>query len=473
MFVSPAVPSFDSEQVPHPVQVCLLVTLLLSMPPDAKPISRVDAIHQGVSRNYDLLARRLEQHRLEILGRAAWRSYSPNVFLDATYRQTPYFSGPNFVADRFVDYTAGAGWRSIIGTTVAAAVVVNQDVGGNTPLTNELSLSVSQPLLKDAWLAGGSLPLREADLLAAVQKEIYRGEINTLIASIDSAYWDLALAESDLQIKTRSRDRAKQQYEDTKENIRRGIIADVEIYIVEENVVFFEQELLRTDQSLRFARRRLAELLALDPETILDAEDELVSPSMSLPDRQPTVDVGLQQSPVILAQAKRTQLAAVRFRYAWNQALPTLNVNAGMKLFRYPSPEANVGLTLAVPLDRGAISASVENARIDNERAEVELRNQQARVQFELENNITDLELNVRLLSLATKRVELAELKLGAQNDKYKNGISTLADVVRFQRDLDEALIASQRVIRAVHVGRAKLLTTQGTLANTVGVAIQ
>jgi len=458
------------------VATSLLIALLLTVPlalPDAKKISRVEAIHQGVSRNYDLLGRRLEQHRLEILGRAAWRPYSPNVFLDATYRQTPYFLGPNFVADRFVDYTAGAGWRSIIGTTVAAAVVVSQDVRGNTPLANELSLSVSQPLLKDAWLAGGALPLREADLLAAVQKEIYRGELNALIASIDGAYWDLALAESDLQIKTRSRDRAKQQYEDTKENIRRGIIADVEIYIVEENVVFFEQELLRTDQVLRLARRRLAELLALDPETILDAEDELVGPSLSLPDRQPTVDVGLQQSPVILAQARRTELAAVRFRYAWNQALPSLTVSAGMKLFRYPTPEANVGLTLAVPLDRGAISAGVENARIDNERAEVELRNQQARVQFELENAITDLELNVRLLSLATKRVELAELKLSAQNDKYKNGISTLADVVRFQRDLDEALIASQRVIRAVHVGRARLLTSQGTLANTVGVALQ
>jgi outer membrane protein len=306
-----------------------------------------------------------------------------------------------------------------------------------------------------------------------IQKEIYRGEINTLIANIESAYWDLALAESDLQIKTRSRDRAKQQFEDTAENIRRGIIADVEIYIVEENVVIFEQELLRTDQTLATARRRLAELLALEPDELLDAEDELVKPTLTAPSRQATVKLGLEQSPAILAQLRRSELASARYGYASNQALPALNLNAGVAVFRYAIPEATVGLSLSVPLDRGAISSAVESSRIDNEKQEVELRNQQSKVQFEIENALAELELNLRLLSFATKRVELAELKLGAQNDKYKNGISTLADVVRFQRDLDDALIASQRLIRAVHVGQSKLLSSQGTLAKTVGVGLE
>ena len=142
-------------------------------------------------------------------------------------------------------------------------------------------------------------------------------------------------------------------------------------------------------------------------------------------------------------------------------------------MLRYPEPSASVGVRLTVPLDRGAISATVESARIDNERQQIELQNLQAKVRFELENALTELELNLRLLSLATKRIELAELKLGAQNDKYKNGISTLADVVRFQRELDDALIASQRVIRAVHVGHTRLLQAQGTLAQTVGVGLK
>ena len=461
------------------MQAGIFLALLLTVPPPvaapsaaAQKISRIGAIHLGVTRNFDLLARRLEQQRLEVQGRAAWRPYSPTVFLDASYRQSP-LSTPGTGADRFFDYTAGAGWRSIIGTTAAATVEVNQGLPGSaTPLAKELSLSVSQPLLKDAWLEGAALPLREAELQSRVQKEIYRGELNALIANIETAYWDLALAESDLQIKTRSRDRAKRQYEDTAENIRRGIIADVEIYIVEENVVFFEQELLRTDQSLSLARRKLAELLALEPDAPLDAEDELITPALALPARPATVEVGLQQSPAILAQQRRTELATARLGYASNQALPAVNVNAAMTLFRFEVPEATVGLSFALPLDRGSISASVENARIDRDRQDAELRHQQARVTFELENAITELELNLRLLSLATKRVELAELKLGAQNDKYKNGISTLADVVRFQRELDDALIASQRVIRAVHVGHAKLLSTQGTLGQSVGVGV-
>lgn len=453
--------------------VLALALVLLAAPPSAEPkkISRRDAIALGVSRNYDLLGKRLEARRLEVLGRAAWKPYSPTVFLDARYRQTP-LGAPG--TDRFVDYTAGASWRSILGTTIGAQVDVNQSLPGSpTPYGNELSLTLTQPLLKDAWLAGAALPLREAELTAAIQRELYRGELNALISAIDAAYWDLALAESDFSIKSRSRDRAKAQYDDTAENIRRGIIADVEIYIVEENVVFFEQELLRTAQVLTAARRRLAELLALEPDALLAAEDTLSKPAITAPPRAAFVARGLDASPAILAQQHRVALAGARSGYAFNQALPALNVNAALGLFRYSTPEATVGLAFALPLDRWAIGSALDNARMDAERAQLELQNQQAKVRFELENALTELELNVRQLTLATKRVELAELKLAAQSDKYKSGISTLADVVRFQRDLDEALIASQRVIRAVQVGQSKLLATQGTLADSVGVEVR
>lgn len=466
----------------------MLLVLVLALPGPPVPaapavnvrkIARVEAIHLGVSHNFELISKRLEQQRFEVLGRSAWRPYSPSVFLDASYRQSPLLVTGGRTDDRFVDYTVGAGWRSIIGTTVGASATLSQGLpGSSVPYGNQVSLTLTQPLLKDAWLTGASLPLREADLQSMIQKEIFRGEINTLISSIETAYWDLALAEADLQIKTRSRDRAKQQFDDTAENIRRGIIADVEIYIVEENVVFFEQELLRADQGLRLTRRRLAELLALDPEVPLDADDDLLKPNVTLPVRAEFVARGLDQSPTVLAQRRRTELSSARLSYASNQALPEVNLNAAVTVssiavLRDPLPETRAGVSFAIPLDRGAINASVENARIDNERQEVELRNVQQKVQFELENAMTELETNLRLLSLATKRVELAGLKLEAQNDKYKNGISTLADVVRFQRDLDDALIASQRSIRAVHVGQLRLLTGQGTLADSVGVGLK
>ena len=81
----------------------MLLALVLALPPpvavgpgDVKKISRIEAIHLGVTRNYDLLSRRLEQRRVEVLGRAAWKPYSPTVFVDASYRQT---AGRRLVAE--------------------------------------------------------------------------------------------------------------------------------------------------------------------------------------------------------------------------------------------------------------------------------------------------------------------------------------------------------------------------------------
>ena len=79
-----------------------LALLLTATPaPDVQTISRLDAIRLGVARNYDLLGKRLEARRLEVLGRAAWRPYSPTVFLDARGRQTPLGAAGN---DRFIGY---------------------------------------------------------------------------------------------------------------------------------------------------------------------------------------------------------------------------------------------------------------------------------------------------------------------------------------------------------------------------------
>ena len=73
--------------------------------------------------------------------------------------------------------------------------------------------------------------------------------------------------------------------------------------------------------------------------------------------RVEAIHLGVSRNYDLLArrlEQRRTELASARFAYAWNQALPALNVNAALTLFRFPVPEAIVGVSLAVPLDRGA-----------------------------------------------------------------------------------------------------------------------
>ncbi|MHB8872956.1 MAG: TolC family protein [Myxococcaceae bacterium] len=453
-------------------------------PPGKTRLARLELIQLAATRNLDLLSKRLEARRLEVLEEAAWQAYDPSLLVNAGFRKAAAGLA------RQVDYSAGVLWRAPFGTAVSASVLMDQSLNPAPEAevnAGFLSLAVTQPLLKGGWREGAALPLSEATLQKDIQREFFKNELNTFLVDVETGYWDLAMAEADLAIKTRSRDRAKQQAEDTAENIRRGILAPAEIYVVEDNVVFFELELLRADLALRLARRKLAELVRLDPDAPLEAEDPLRKPELQLPQRQAALDEGLRSNPKVLEQRLRRQLSSTRLAFASNQALPTLDLTAGLVLhggddsyFQAWSTlagasrtDARVGLLFAVPLDRAPVRASVENARIDSERQGLELQSRELKVSYEIDNALTELDSSFKLLSLSGKQVELAELKLAAETDKYKNGISTLTDVVRFQRDLDNALIGFQRNIRSIHVSRAKLLASQGILYQSVGVELR
>ncbi len=445
------------------------------------------AVQLGVAQNLDLLSERLRLQRQEKLQRGAWVSYTPTVVLDAELvrLRTPVNPGGGRTVHL---HSAGIVWRTPVGTTVSAEGVMTQGLPSDTAVRQGgVVLGVSQPLLRDGWLTGAALPLREADVLTSLQQELFRQSLNALIVEIETAYWDLALAEADVVIKTRSRARAREQYEDTKENIRRGILAEADIHVVEENVVFFDLELASANENLRRARRRMTELLQLPADAQVVPTQPLEGPELTVPELAQVQSVGMALNPRIGAQRHQRELADLRARWAQNQALPNLDLNASLSLLgqdpRYttawqatlqdPTPEARVGLSFALPLDRTGVGALTEGARLELQRAQTGLASTERQVAFEILNGVSELETNLELLTLTGKQVELAELKLQAETDKYQSGLSTLVDVVRFQRDLDNALIRLQRVARQVRVVRVRLLAAQGDLHQRMGVGVQ
>lgn len=477
----------------------------LAGPPEPpRRLSRLEALRAAASRNLTLMVQRMEVRRATLLARAAWRPLSPALVMDTQYRRLNELETDRFRRLEVLGYSAGLQWTSLLGTTLTARLHANDGTAGpplsassgsgsnpgepGAPL-NDLaaSLTLAQPLLRGGWCPGAALGVREAELTERVQRELFREELNALLVAAETAYWDLAVAEVDLDIKTRSRDRATQQYEDTAENIRRGILAPGEIHVVEENVVFFEQELLRARQALVVARRRTAELLQLSPEVVVSASDPLDPPELSPPARDGAIAESLRASPAVLAQRLRWERASARLSTAANAALPALDLEASVGTLAWatdlssswrrsvsaPLVSGRVGLSLEVPLDRGAIRADLEAAGVETAREDAALREQESRVRQLVDEQLAELSTSLSLVALARRRVELAELKLAVETEKYKNGVSTLVDVVRFQRDLDEVLIAFRRQIRAVHVGHARLLATRGTLHESVGVEVE
>ena len=67
----------------------------------------------------------------------------------------------------------------------------------------------------------------------------------------------------------------------------------------------------------------------------------------------------------------------------------------------------------------------------------------------------------------------LAQSKLEVERDKYKSGLSTLADVVRFQRELDAATTGMARARVDALTARAELYAARGDLHEHAKVAVK
>lgn len=458
-----------------------------------KPVRRdrltlTQTIRLGVGRNLRLLGERLEKRRKRYLADAAYRFVAPTLSLGTRYDSTvPDDRLPP--RETGVDYDADVNWTTPLGTTLSVGADYDRAVAGEPrpDHTGSLVFSLTQPLLKDGWASGSGYSIKLAELAKNIQEELFLGELNRLLVDIQRAYWELAFAEADLQIKIRSKERAKQRFEDTQQNIALGILAPAEIFVVEENLVFFSQALLQAKEKVKLAQFKLAEMLVLDPLSELETADRLEWPVGELPEVEAEVALAVEKNPGLKAQRYRWEHADIRRKHERNQRLPRLDLSASYKakgqdansgalyaeVREMKRPETSVGLTLSVPLWGNPDRARVMSSIMEAEKSRLELAKQRQAVGFRVRNLLTRLNTGIQRLALAKKRVELSESKLKAEGEKYKEGSSTLADVVRFQRELDLSQIEVQREQLNLIDNHNRLLETRGALPEANGIAVK
>lgn len=441
----------------------------------------------ATEQNIAVLIAALDRSVNELSRDIAYRPYVPLIGFDTSWRdQTSLVVQGE--RNRSLAYSASASMRTRHGTSASASLGSTEFFSGASFVpqpTTAVRFDVAQSLLRDGWRSSTLLDQRELDYRA--QRVIFLDQLNALLLQVDQAYWELVYAQADLEIKTRSRDRAQEQFEHTTENIKRGLLANSEIYIVEENLVFFEQQLVRSHESLELARVRLARLLRLPVGAELVAT---ASPSqvklLDVSDRGAFVDGALASNPTLMLQELSIESAQVQLDFDENQTDPRLDLSAGVTLngideqraaawgqaLTAKNPDLRVQLSFEAPLVWKPDRARIERSEVALEREKLVKENLQDTVKYGLTELLVQLERRRQVLELAGRRVELAELKLDTEVDKYRSAISTLANVVLFQRDLDSARIAHQRALIDVIVMETRIYNLQGTLYERAGIRV-
>lgn len=371
-----------------------------------------------------------------------------------------------------------------------------------------LRFNLSQPLLRNF---GPKIARREI-LIAknnlGVSEENLKNTLMTTVYNVESAYWNLVYSIENLDVRRQSLALAKDLLEKNQRSVEVGTLAPMEVLSARAEVATREADLIQAETQIQSSEDQLKLLL-----NITEAEDQAYA--ALVPKDKPTYvakAVGLEEA-LAAAIANRPDLEISRIglesdklnlTYAKNQVLPDLNLSAslyapgidGTRIFyigspldgiidytepgdiggalkqtgKFQYPNWNLGLTMSLPLSNIFSRAALAQSRLNLRQAMLELESKKADVYLEVKNAVRSVEANYKRILAYTTARELAEQKLGAEEEKRRVGMSTNYMVLSYQRDLANARISELNAIISYNVSLALLEKSMGTNLKTKNI---
>ena len=285
-----------------------------------------------------------------------------------------------------------------------------------------------------------------------------------------------------MDISWASLERTRQLLERNRLLIASGRMAAVEIVQVEADVANREYEYQATMNSIDSARLSLLMLLDMDKHTRIRPIPES-EPRQVMPDLEVSTRLALANRPSYGQTSANLKIAQIYLRQAENNMLWDLSLDASYnhnrsdeRLSQYATDTDawRAGLKLSVPI-YGDLTRQqrLTQARIDVKKAQLELAEQRANIEIEIQDMIREVASTWRQFELAGRALELSEQKLAIEEEKLNAGLSNNFQMVTFQNDLLDA--QNQQIAASIAYSNALTALDQaiGTTLDTWNIEFQ
>ncbi len=347
-----------------------------------------------------------------------------------------------------------------------------------------VGLSLSQPLLKNAWTSATFANIRLAALASDVAFQEYRRQLTAILATAEATYWNLYLAQEQVRFFQDSVALAEGLVRDGRTKVEAGKGSDLDVLQAEAGLALRRSKLVEARQKYRETAAQLRTLISLraDAEDFEFRASDQPDPSGAIPSFQECSTKALRLNPDYLGQQKKLAQEDVKVAYARNQRLPQLDLKASFGLNGLGSspaaswdksattdfPSMSIGLEMRIPLEGGI--------RSRNELAAARLKKRQALLQFqELETQVINgVKTALFKVQNASEAVENYRAVVGYDEDLLKTQLARLEvgkvesrKVLEVEAELFEAKNAVAEALVQHERARLELVSVEGALLET------
>ena len=409
----------------------------------------------------------------------------------------PTGSGSSGLKTESLDITPGVQIPLRTGGTIEAAVPTSRyqtDAASSTlspSYTADFSLSVSQPLLRDAGLRHNTHAIRIARWERQKSAALAKLEVIRVLAAVDRVYWRLYAARRALEVRRQEHALAEAQLKRARRQVAAGTKPEVEVLRAQLGVAERLEAIIVADNAIRRRQRELKRILQ-------KAGLGMETPTVILPVTPPSVaryrlDAGRLAT---LALANRMELLELELQIAQatstvnferNRTLPlltlayTYNVNglgdspsgAFDLLFEKRFVDHFLGLQVEIPLGNRAARSRLRRAVLTRIQRLATRGLRRSLVQQEVRDSVDQLEANWQRILASRERVVLAERVHKAEQRQFDLGLRTSTEVLEAQTRLADGQLAVIQAVVEYQTAQVDLAVATGTMLGAARIRWQ
>lgn len=377
---------------------------------------------------------------------------------------------------------------------------ITLDLVDNRTLTNQISyffnpsyttgagVSISQPLLRNAGHRASMYSIRLSCYDLQIAEARTRLEVITVLAAADRAYWRMAAARKELEVRLQQYELAKAQLERARRMAAAGEQAEVEVLRAQAGMAAQMEQIILAETNLRSRQRELKRIINQLSLTVQ-------SPTRIVPATEPDLIRYELAAPELVAKAVENRMELLELElqiarqvstidYLKNQALPvvnleyTYNIN-GLGATRSDSydmlqenrfADHRLGLTLLIPLGNEAAKSTLRAAFYQRMQLLATKENRKALIEIEVLNTMDQTEANWQRILAARQNVLLEARLADAEIRQFENGLRTSTDVLEAQARLANAQSSEIQALTEYQISLVDLAYATGTLLGAAKV---
>ena len=410
-----------------------------------------EAIRLGFERNLDLKVELYNPAIAEADIRRSLGIYDPLLSLGARYDRSNNTNTINFSPVKFDQYQVSAGLSQLLptGGLVGAAATSSKIKGTSGFYSNDVTFSISQPLLRDFGRENTELEIAVSRFSKEGSLDRFRTRLSDTVAQIRTDYFRLYNLREVLAVRRNSLALARTILDETQARVRAGVLPAMEILNAEFTVATREREVIDAERAVRDQMDVLRVALQLEQGRDVVLLDQPTRDSYPVVEEE-ALALAIRSRPELAQQRVAIKIDELQRRVARNRVLPDLTLDASLgtagfdprfgrtmeKTATADAPNWGIGLQFSYPLGNRAAENDYIKSKLAVEQAQTQLQSLEAGV-------VRDVRAAIRLVASSYKQLEVtsrgtayAQDRLRAFQKRNVVGLATTKDVFDVENDL-------------------------------------